>query len=114
LVTAARDFVRAFDHSRKPIVTLCHGPWVLASAGLLTGRTLTSWPGIRDDLVNAGATWLDRDVVRDRRLPQEIGVDEAARESVVGVRVGFDNQLVHADPGDGHLQVDPSDPALAQ
>src|SRR3954471_16997167 len=65
---AARDFVRAFDHNGKPIVTLCHGPWVLASASLLTGRTLTSWPGIRDDLVNAGATWLDRDVVRDRNL----------------------------------------------
>jgi protease I len=65
---AARDFVRAFDHSDKPIVTLCHGPWVLASAGILTDRTLTSWPGIRDDLVNAGATWLDRDVVRDRNL----------------------------------------------
>jgi protease I len=65
---AARDFVRAFDHSGKPIVTLCHGPWVLASAGLLTGRTLTSWPGIRDDLVNAGATWLDREVVQDRNL----------------------------------------------
>lgn len=65
---AARDFVRAFDHDGKPIVTLCHGPWVLASAGLLTGRTLTSWPGIRDDLVNAGAAWLDREVVRDRNL----------------------------------------------
>ncbi len=65
---AARDFVRAFDHSGKPIVTLCHGPWVLASAGLLTGRTLTSRPGIRDDLVNAGATWLDREVVQDRNL----------------------------------------------
>lgn len=65
---AARDFVRAFDHDGKPIATLCHGPWVLASAGLLTGRTLTSWPGIRDDLVNAGATWLDREVVRDRNL----------------------------------------------
>ena len=64
----ARDFVRAFDHNGKPIVTLCHGPWVLASAGLLTGRTLTSWPGIRDDLVNAGATWLDREVVWDRNL----------------------------------------------
>lgn len=64
----ARDFVRAFDHAGKPIVTLCHGPWVLASAGLLNGRTLTSWPGIRDDLVNAGADWLDREVVRDRNL----------------------------------------------
>lgn len=65
---AARDFVGAFDHDGKPIVTLCHGPWVLASAGLLKGRTLTSWPGIRDDLVNAGAAWLDREVVRDRNL----------------------------------------------
>lgn len=65
---AVRDFVRAIEHSGKPIVTLCHGPWVLASAGLLSGRTLTSWPGIRDDLVNAGAIWLDREVVRDRNL----------------------------------------------
>jgi protease I len=64
----ARQFVREFDTSGKPIATLCHGPWVLASAGLLNGRTLTSWPGIRDDLVNSGATWLDRDVVKDGNL----------------------------------------------
>jgi PfpI family intracellular protease len=48
----AREFVRAFAASDKPIATLCHGPWVLASAGLLDGRILTSWPGIRDDLVS--------------------------------------------------------------
>jgi protease I len=65
---AARAFVRAFDAARKPIATLCHGPWVLASAGLLRGRTLTSWPGIRDDVVNAGGTWLDEPVVRDANL----------------------------------------------
>src|SRR4051812_29090858 len=65
---AARQFVREFADSQKPIATLCHGPWVLASAGLLDGRTLTSWPGIRDDLVNAGATWLDRAVVTDGNL----------------------------------------------
>ena len=65
---AAREFVKAFDVAGKPIATLCHGPWVLASAGLLTGRTLTSWPGIRDDVVNAGAVWLDEAVVRDRNL----------------------------------------------
>jgi protease I len=64
----AREFVRAFADGDKPIATLCHGPWVLASAGLLDGRTLTSWPGIRDDLVNSGATWLDRDVVKDANL----------------------------------------------
>ncbi len=62
---AVRDFVRYFDKARKPIATLCHGPWVLVSAGLARGRTMTSWPGIRDDVVNAGATWLDREVVRD-------------------------------------------------
>jgi protease I len=64
----AREFVRAFDSAGKPIASLCHGPWVLASAGTLQGRTLTSWPGIRDDLVNAGARWLDQEVVRDGNL----------------------------------------------
>jgi len=64
----ARAFVRAFDAAGKPIATLCHGPWVLASAGLLGGRVMTAWPGIRDDVVNAGATWLDREVVRDGNL----------------------------------------------
>ena len=64
----AREFVRAFDAAGKPIASLCHGPWVLASAGILKGRILTSWPGIRDDLVNAGATWLDQEVVHDGNL----------------------------------------------
>ena len=63
-----RQFVRAFDRSGKPIATLCHGPWVLASAGVVKGRTMTSWPGVRDDLVNAGATWLDEEVVQDKNL----------------------------------------------
>jgi protease I len=74
---AARSFARAFDRERKPIATICHGPWVLASAGLTQGRVMTSWPGIRDDLINAGVTWLDREVVRDgnwlsSRGPQDL------------------------------------------
>ena len=69
----ARAFVRAFDHAGKPIASLCHGPWVLASAGLLHGRTLTSWPGVRDDLVNAGAIWLDQPFVRDGNLATSRG-----------------------------------------
>src|SRR5579875_2087933 len=69
----AREFVSAFDRKKKPIATLCHGPWVLASAGLLQGRTLTSWPGVRDDLVNAGATWLDQEFVRDGNLATSRG-----------------------------------------
>jgi protease I len=74
----AREFVRAFAGSDKPIATLCHGPWVLASAGLLEGRTLTSWPGIRDDLVNAGATWLDQEIVRDGNLTTSRGPQDMA------------------------------------
>ena len=64
----AREFVRAFDSADRPIASLCHGPWVLASAGMLSGRVLTSWPGIRDDMVNAGATWLDEPIVSDGNL----------------------------------------------
>jgi protease I len=64
--------------SGKPVVTLCHGPWVLASAGVLEGRTLTSWAGIRDDVVNAGATWLDQEVVRDGNLTTSRGPQDMA------------------------------------
>lgn len=74
---AALEFVRAFDRAGKPIAVICHGPWVLASAGLTRGRRLTSWPGIKDDLLNAGAQWEDSAVVRDgnwvsSRGPQDI------------------------------------------
>jgi protease I len=74
----ARELVREFVQSGKPVVTLCHGPWVLASAGVLQGRTLTSWAGIRDDMVNAGATWLDQEVVRDGNLTTSRGPQDMA------------------------------------
>lgn len=73
-----RQFVRQFAAADKPIATLCHGPWVLASAGLLDGRVLTSWPGIRDDMVNAGATWLDQDIVVDGKLVTSRGPQDLA------------------------------------
>lgn len=62
----ARRFVRDFDQAFKPIATLCHGPWVLVSAGCARGRRLASWPGVRDDIVNAGGIWRDEPLVRDR------------------------------------------------
>ncbi|MFL5575964.1 MAG: type 1 glutamine amidotransferase domain-containing protein [Gemmatimonadaceae bacterium] len=73
----ALDFVRAFDAAGKPISVICHGPWVLISAGLVEGRRLTSWPGIRDDVLNAGGEWTDEAVVRDgnwvsSRGPQDL------------------------------------------
>ncbi len=62
----ALDFVRAFDRAGKPIAVICHGPWLLVSAGLVVRRNLTCWPGIRDDVRNAGAVYHDEPLVRDR------------------------------------------------
>ncbi|MBN8229087.1 type 1 glutamine amidotransferase [Corallococcus macrosporus] len=61
----ALDFVKDADLLDLPIAVICHGPWLLASAGLLEGRHVTSWPGIRNDMENAGAHWTDQPVVRD-------------------------------------------------
>lgn len=63
------DIVR--DHMKDGsvvVASICHGPWVLASAGLLDGRKVTSWPSIKDDLVHAGAEWVDEEVVVDGNL----------------------------------------------
>jgi protease I len=65
---AARAFVQQFDAAAKPIAVLSQAPLVLVSAGLAARRALASWPGIRDDLVNAGAIWLNQDVVRDAHV----------------------------------------------
>lgn len=63
---AAQEFVRRVDAAGKPIAVICHGPWLLVSAGLVRGRRLTSYHTIQDDLRNAGAQWEDRAAVRDR------------------------------------------------
>lgn len=67
----------------KLVATICHGPWILISAGILRGRTLTSTIGIRDDVVNAGATWVDRPVCVDgniisARVPKDLPAFGAA------------------------------------
>jgi protease I len=62
----AQNFARQFDSSNKPIAAICHGPWLLVSAGLVKGRTLTSWPSLQDDIRNAGGNWVDQQVVQDR------------------------------------------------
>ena len=61
-------FARAFFRTGKPLAAVCHGPQLLAAAGVVHGRTLTSWPAISDELVGAGARWLDREVVEDGQL----------------------------------------------
>ena len=69
----------SFERAKKPIATLCHGPWVLASSGLLKGRVLTSWPGIRDEVINAGGIRLDQPVVRDGNLLTSRGPQDFAQ-----------------------------------
>ncbi|HEX5435765.1 MAG TPA: type 1 glutamine amidotransferase domain-containing protein [Gemmatimonadaceae bacterium] len=60
--------VREFMELDKPVAAICHGPWMLVEADAVRGRTLTSWPSLRTDIVNAGGTWVDEAVVVDQRL----------------------------------------------
>ena len=64
----AVDFVRAFYDQGKPIASICHGPWMLVEADVLTGVRLTSWPSLRTDIENAGGDWEDSEVVVDNGI----------------------------------------------
>ena len=61
-------FVRAFFDQAKPVAAICHGPWTLVEADVLRGRTITSWPSVKTDIRNAGATWVDEEVHVDQGL----------------------------------------------
>jgi protease I len=65
---AAVAFVRGFFEAGKPVAAICHGPWMIVEAGAAKGRKMTSFPSIRTDLENAGATWVDESVVVDQGL----------------------------------------------
>jgi protease I len=70
-------FVRAFFEQDKPVGVICHGPWMLVEADVARGRTVTSWPSLKTDLRNAGATWVDEEVRVDNglvtsRKPQDL------------------------------------------
>jgi protease I len=64
----AVDFVREFVEAGKPVAVICHGPWTLIEAGVVKGRSITSWPSVKTDLINAGAKWVDKEVVVDGGL----------------------------------------------
>jgi protease I len=61
-------FIRQFVESGKPVAAICHGPWGLVEADVVKGKTVTSWPSIHTDLQNAGANWVDKEVVQDGNL----------------------------------------------
>jgi protease I len=73
----AVQFVKQFTDAGKPVAPICHGPWTLVEAGAVRGRTMTSWPSLKTDLQNAGASWVDKEVVNDQgvvtsRRPDDI------------------------------------------
>jgi protease I len=65
---AAVEFVKAFFDADKPVAVICHGPWTVLEAGAARGRRITSWPSLKTDLRNAGAEWVDQEVVVDGNL----------------------------------------------
>jgi len=72
----AVDFVRAFFDAGKPVAAICHGPWTVIEAGAAKGRRTTSWPSLKTDLTNAGASWVDQEVVVDRGLTTSRNPDD--------------------------------------
>ncbi len=61
----AVQFVKDFVATGRPVAAICHGPWTLIEAGVVKGKTMTSWPSLKTDLKNAGANWVDKEVVTD-------------------------------------------------
>jgi protease I len=97
-------FVRAFFDAGKPVGVICHGPWMLIEADQVRGRTVTSWPSLRTDLRNAGANWVDQEVVTDRgvttsRKPDDIpAFAERLIEEFSGARVAEGAQVAAKAP----------------
>lgn len=99
----ARQFVKDIDRAGKPVAVICHGAWLLVSAGLVKGRKLTSWPSLQDDIRNAGGEWRDEQVVQDRnwissRKPADIPAFNARFADVLRSR-GRAGGATQADMG---------------
>lgn len=86
-IEQAQQFVWEINEENKPIAAICHGSWLLASAGILQDRTLTSWPSLQDDIRTAGGNWIDQDVAVDANLVTSRGPEDipAFNEKVVEV-----------------------------
>ena len=96
-------FARAFFEGGKPVAAICHGPWTLVEAGVVRGRTLTSWPSLQTDIRNAGGEWVDQEVHVDEGLVTSRKPDDleafcakAVEEFAEGVHEGQREQTVSA------------------
>ena len=97
-------FVRRFARTGRPIAAVCHGPQLLIEAGLVRDRTLTSWPSVRTDLLNAGARWEDREVVVDGSLITSRNPDDLPAFSsalLAQLRTGSGTTIGPASEGTG-------------
>jgi protease I len=72
----AQDFLRQMDAAGNPVAAICHGPWLLVSAGLVDGRSLAAAPDIQEDIQDAGGTWMDQEVVTDRNWVSSRGLED--------------------------------------
>jgi len=90
----AVSFVKEFFDGGKPVAAICHGPWTLVEADLVEGRTMTSWPSIKTDLRNAGANWVDEQVVVDGQLVTSRKPDDipAFNAKIIEVLAGNQSQ----------------------
>ena len=68
MITRAIEFIDGFFAAGKPVAAICHAPWTLVETGVVKGKTVTSWPSLKTDLINAGANWVDREVVVEQGL----------------------------------------------
>jgi protease I len=87
----AVQFVKEFVATGRPVAAICHGPWTLVEAGVVKGRTFTSWPSVKTDLKNAGTNWVDKEVATDgqfisSRKPEDIPAFNKAIIEAVGGR----------------------------
>jgi protease I len=103
----AVEFVRDFFDAGKPVAAICHAPWTLIEAGVVQGRTVTSWPSLKTDLMNAGARWVDEEVVTDNGLVTSRKPDDIPafnRKMIEEFAEGRHERQTQANPARGKEQ----------
>jgi protease I len=95
-------FVSELVNAGKPVAAICHAPWTLIQAGAVRGRTMTSWPSLQTDLRNAGATWVDEEVVVDRGLVTSRAPDDIP---------AFNDKMIEEFAEGAHDVAAPAEPA---
>ena len=105
----ALDFTRHFFEEGKPVAAICHAPWVLIDAGVIRGRRITSWPAIKTDVRNAGAIWIDEEVVVDNGLVTSRKPDDIPafnKKMVEEFCEGRHTEMAHSQSGLGSRQLE--------